>query len=859
MRKLPSDIRPPGLRRLLAADNTAETSVFKLTTTPFTVLPARALTSSPGPLSRGEGESSTNLSSGTTLSAGVGGRAPEGSREVTAARLLAPLLLLLASCSGLQYIPKGEKLYTGSKIIIKAPEKLPKQSTLQAELESVIRPKPNASILGQRPKLYFWHLGVGKKKGLGKTLADKFGEAPVLLSQVKGAATRDLISNRLHNNGYFRGTTTSEVKEQEKTGQVDYTATTGPLYHYTEVKFPKRDTLIDAAIRRTQGASLLKVGDAYNLNTLTAERVRIDAALKNEGYYYFSPDLLIFRVDSTLDKQATVDLCVKPTAPNQTLRPYWLDQVKLNTDYVLTDTLHRQPIRYQGYQYFPDEKIFKASAITRASFLYPDSVFRRRRRDQTLSRLMNLGTFRFVEIRFKPAAAGDTTVQTPAGPPYQRARLDAEVLMTQLKKKSLRAEVQLVTKTNGFTGPALIVAFRNRSALRGGEQLLVNATASTETQTGSGAGGVGLTSYELGVSAQLLIPRLVVPDLPLFDVHLPNSDFQPRTAIAAGYKTVTRAGYFRENLFNVSYGYSWKTRITNEQEIRPIDITYVRLGSQEKPFTDLLNSRPYLKSAFQQQFILASSYRYTYNQQVLEQRRQQIYFSSQVEGSGNLAQSIASSFGFPKTEGKYTIGGQQFSQYLKFDFEVREYYRTNPNPASGNRIVARLQAGVGQPYGNSDVLPYPKQYGIGGPNSVRAFAARGVGPGTYKPAPGEQTRNQFYDQVGDIRLEGNIEYRQDLFPYVKGAVFLDAGNIWLANPDPSRPGVGANGNPDGRFGQFSPRTFFKELAVGGGAGIRIDVQFFVIRFDYALPLRDPTGKTVIGDPGRLNLAIGYPF
>ena len=818
MRKLPSDTRSFGLRRLKAAAVTTKTIVLN-SISQFWSVP-------------------------------------------TAKRASTPLaLLLLASCSGLQYIPKGEKLYTGSKVTIKAPEKLPKQSTLQTELESVIRPKPNASILGLRPKLYFWHLGVGKKKGLGKTLADKFGEAPVLLSQVKIIATRDLISNRLHNSGYFRGTTTSEVKEQEKTGQVNYTASTGPLYHYTEVNFPKRDTLIDAAIRRTQSESLLKVGDAYSLNTLTAERVRIDAALKNQGYYYFSPDLLVFQVDSTLDKKATVDLRVKPTAPEKTLRPYWLDQVKLNTDYQLTDTLHRQPIHYQGYQYFPDEEVFKAVAITRATFLYPDSVFRRRRRDQTLSRLMNLGTFRFVEIRFKPAAAGDTTVSTPAGPPYQRARLDAEVLMTQLKKKSLRAEVQLANKTNGFTGPALIVAFRNRSALRGGEQLLVNATASTETQTSSGrTSGVGLTSYELGLSAQLLIPRLVVPDLPLLDVHLSNSDFQPRTAIAAGYKTVTRAGYFREDLFNVSYGYTWKTKITNEQEIRPIDITYVRLGSQEAPFTELLKTRPYLRSAFQQQFILASSYSYTYNQQVLEQRRQQIYFSGQVEGSGNVAQGVASSFGFPKTDGKYTIGGQQFSQYLKFDLELREYYRINPNPTSGNRIVARLQAGIGRPYGNSTVLPYPKQYGIGGPNSVRAFAARGVGPGTYKPAAGEQTLNQFYDQVGDIRLEGNVEYRQDLFPYVKGAVFLDAGNIWLANPDPSRPGVDAGGHPDGRFGQFSPSTFLKELAVGTGVGIRIDVNFFVIRFDYAFQLRDPTGKKV--DPlnsGRLNLAIGYPF
>jgi hypothetical protein len=765
-------------------------------------------------------------------------------------------LLTLASCSGLKFVPEGEKLYTGSKVIIKPPtnEKVNNQSALQTELESVVRPKPNASILGLRPKLYFWHMGVGKTKGLGKTLADKFGEAPVLLSQVKIAATRDLMTNRLHNNGFFTGTTTSEVKPKDKTAQVDYTAMPGYVYRFTQVNFPKRDTLVDAAIRATQGQSLLKVGDAYNLNTLTAERVRIDAALKEQGYYYFAPDYILFQVDSTLDHKATVDLRIKPTAPAKALQPYWLDQVKLNTNYVLTDTTMRKPIMYQGYQYFPDEEIFKAKAITRATFLYPDSLFRRHRRDQTLSRLMSLGTFRFVEIRFRPAEAGDTTVAVPASTARSasssvglRSRLDADVLMTQLKKKSLRAEVQLASKTNGFTGPALNVSFRNRSALRGAEQLIVNAVASTETQTGNGNGALGLTSFEYGLNAQLLIPRLVVPHVPLLDVHLPNSDFQPRTTIGAGVRAVTRANFFSQNFFNLNYGYSFKTKITNEQEIKPIDITYVQFAPTDT-FTKILDARPYLRSAFQQQFILASSYRYTYNQQVLEQRRQQIYFSGQVEASGNLAQAIATSVGTPEgPSGGNTILGQEYSQYLKFDLELREYYRISPDPTSGNRIVARLLAGIGNPHGNSRVLPYPKQYGIGGPNSVRAFAARGIGPGTYVPLTERQTANSFYDQVGDIRLEGNVEYRQDLFPYVKGAVFMDAGNIWLVNDDPDRPG-----------GQFKASSFLNQLAVGAGVGIRIDVQFFVIRFDYAQPVRLPSG-TPPGTTGRLNLAIGYPF
>ena len=773
------------------------------------------------------------------------------------------LLFLLTSCSGLRYVPEKEHLYTGSTVKINYPVAKPQSAAaLQTELASLFRPKPNASFLGLRPKLYFWHLGVGKTKGLGKLLADKLGEAPVLLSQVKIAATQDLMVNRLHNNGYFRGRVSSETVKKTKTATVNYTAEAGPVTTWQTINFPARDTLVDAAIRATAPGSLLKVGDAYNLNLLTLERVRIDADLKNHGYYYFGSDLLVFQVDTTLgDSHASVDIKVKAAAPRRALQPYRLRSVSLNTNYVLTDTTTRPPVMAGRFRYLPDEKVFRASAITRATFLFPDSVYRRRRRDQTLSRLMSLGTFKFVEIRFRQVAdslaavpRSGAVVPTPANTPaanrqYGLPLLDADVLMTQIQKKSLRAELQLVSKSNGFTGPGLRLTYRNRSALLGAEQLLVNLTASTETQTRGAtneATGGGLTSYELGVDAQLLIPRLVVPNIPFLSPRLPNSDFQPRTTLGAGIKSVVRAGYFRQDVFNANYGYTWKKTILTEQQFTPLNVEYARVTSLDSAFDKLLRLRPFLANSFRQQFILSSSYRYTYNQQVLEQRRQQIYIGAGAEVAGNLAQALARASGQTANErGAYALAGQEFSQYAKFDLELREYFRLSADPAKGNRLVGRLQIGAGLPYGNATVLPYLRQYGIGGPNSIRAFAARSLGPGTYRPDAA--TLNSFYDQVGDLRLEGNLEYRQDLIPYVKGALFVDAGNIWLVNNDPTRPG-----------GQFQASTFLQQLNVGAGAGIRIDVQFLVVRFDYAMPVQAAYG-TPDNSAGRLNLAIGYPF
>ncbi|RZK19474.1 MAG: hypothetical protein EOO56_14095 [Hymenobacter sp.] len=754
-------------------------------------------------------------------------------------------LLVFASCSGLRYIPEGQKLYTGSKVTIEAPTKLRNQSALQTELEALVRPQPNSSFLGLRPKLYFWHLGVGKSKGLKHFLADKLGQAPVLLTQAQPANTRGLMVNRLQNRGYFHGAASSEVVVKANTAQVNYTVRPGQQYTMQEIHFPDRDTLIDAAIRRTEPNTLLKAGDPYDLDVLTNERTRIDQALKNQGYYYFNPTYLLFQVDSTLNGKVNVYYKVKAEAPAKATRPYWLKTISLNVNYVLTDTTTRPPIRFQKYLYYPDEKLFRAKAITRAVFLYPDSLFRQHRRDQTLSRLMSLNTFRYVEIKFQPSAAGDS-----AG----RARLDASVLMTQLRKKSLRTELQLVSKSNGFTGPGLTAQFRNRSAFRGAEQLLINAVASYEVQTKSASnveatrGTTGLISTEFGINAQLLVPRIIAPNLPFFNPRLVNSDFQPRTTFGLGVRYVTRTGYFSTTSYSASYGYSWKTKITNEQELKLVDASYNAV-STEPAFDAVLTARPFLRQAYTSQFILASSYRYTYNQQVLEQRRQQIFFQGMAEVSGNAANALSSLAAGKKTGDQYySIAGQRFAQYAKFDLELREYYRISSQATSGNRIVGRLQIGVGLPYGNSSggSLPYLRQYGIGGPNSIRAFAARQLGPGSYKPLASDIVNN-YYDQVGDLRLEGNLEYRQDLFPYVKGALFVDAGNVWLVNNDPQRPG-----------GQFQASTFLNQLAVGAGAGLRVDVQFFVIRFDYAIPVRANYG-TPDDKSGRLNLAIGYPF
>nr|WP_242693304.1 BamA/TamA family outer membrane protein [Sabulibacter ruber] len=334
--------------------------------------------------------------------------------------------------------------------------------------------------------------------------------------------------------------------------------------------------------------------------------------------------------------------------------------------------------------------------------------------------------------------------------------------------------------------------------------------------------------------------------------------YQPRTRFRLGFRFINRQQYFHQNSFNFEYGYSWRQRSTTEISINPVQVQYARLLNTTPAFEAELAARPFLARSFDQQLIIGGNYRFVYNTQGLEGRKHQFYISPGFDASGGLwglfyrvkNQRPAD----PANPNRFR--GQALSQYVKFDLETRYYFNITDKLV----LATRLLGGYGLPYGNSNVLPYIKQYGIGGPNSIRAFPARSIGPGSYDPTRlvnvGDPVSQSFtyFDQTGDIRLEGNAEFRFPLLdPYLKGAVFVDAGNIWLVNEDPTRPGGKFSGN------------FMSQLAIGAGAGVRIDVQFFVIRVDLAYPLRDPTypngGRPASGlfGTGVLNLAIGYPF
>ncbi|WP_347158679.1 BamA/TamA family outer membrane protein [Pontibacter chitinilyticus] len=777
--------------------------------------------------------------------------------------LLLGIMLVFSGCSSTKTVPEGDALFGSYQVKVKDKgDSSNRKGDLQAELAETVRPKPNASILGMRPKLWIYNAFYTKKeKGIKHWIMTKFGEPPVLLSAVDTTTISGVMSSRLQNRGYFNNTVDSKTTINNKIASIQWTATISEPYRIRKIEYTLNDSLpVLRAINATESESLLKTGDPYDLETMTAERTRIDQELKEEGFYYFSPEFLIFSVDSAVgNRQMDVLLRLKNNTLKQAIQPYTLDDVYIFANYGLGDTyIAGDTIDVRGYHYIPDENYVKAKYLLRSVFLHQDSLYQRQDALLTTSRLMGLPAYKFVNVQYEP----DTT---------KTNQLDAFIYLTPALKKSLRAEVLMVSKSNNFVGPGVTVSFRNRNALKGSELLSVEVSGSFETQTGgkaktateSSSGDTNknsaLTSYELQAQATLTFPRIVSP----FKLHNLRTEFVPKTKIGLGFDFLNRVQYFQMNSFNATYGYNWRPTRTITHEITPINLQFVQLLNPSDKFTEILADRPYLQRSFENQFIIGSLYQLTFSTQMFEKRTHQFFDNFAVDVSGNLLNTIATATGAdqPEVDMPREIFGQPYSQYSRFDNDFRYYF----NFGKESQIVARLVTGVGIPYGNSTNLPYSKQFSIGGPNSLRAFRARSIGPGTYDVP--DSVASSYFDQLGDIRLQANLEYRFPIVGFFKGAVFADAGNIWLLKDYKN-----AKGETDKEGGKFEANDFLSELAIGTGVGLRVDIQFFVIRLDLGIPVQVPylpKGERFILDDfkptfsGRnsmvLNIAIGYPF
>ncbi|WP_455169076.1 translocation and assembly module lipoprotein TamL, partial [Aegicerativicinus sediminis] len=718
------------------------------------------------------------------------------------------IAIILVSCNALKYVPDGERLYTGASVEIQPDSIIPNESQLKDVLEQALIPEPNSSFLGMRPGLYFYYKNQKEHPGfINRWLYKKLGEEPVYQSDVQLYEVEDLLVNRLENRGFFYSTASSDFVEEEKTADAIYKVKVTKPYKMKTFQLDSIEEPLKTRIGELVEETNFKPGMRFDLDALKLERDRIDNGLKRKGYYNFNQNFLLFEADTNRYKNKRFDLYLrlKKDVPKSALIPYRITEINIYPNYdITTDSIPKDTIRFNGKNYLRNELFFKEHRLDPFITLAEGQLYDPGESRSTSRRLSTLGSYKYVNIQHNEI---DSLSNDSIG------YLKTDIYLSPLNKRAVRAELQAVSKSNNFAGPRLAITFVNRNLFKGGELLSVSAHTGYEFQMSKGNQN-GFRNIEVGLNTELLFPRMLSP------IKIENEFFQysiPKTKATLGLNYLSRTGLYQLVNANTSFGYSWNANRFITYDYSPISVVITKLSNTTAEFEDILEANPFLQQSFEQEFIPGTLLGFTYNGMVDQNKTHQIYFSANFETAGNLTGLIGKE---DEVSSNKTVFGMEYAQFAKLDVDLHYHY----NFGNNQTLASRLFAGYGLAYGNSEVIPFIKQYVSGGPYSVRAFRLRSLGPGTFQEPEDNST---FFDQIGNIRFEANVEYRFPLFSFLNGAVFADAGNVWLSKENATVPG-----------GKFTGK-FLSELGMGAGVGLRVDIQGFVLRFDFAAPFHDP--------------------
>ena len=462
-----------------------------------------------------------------------------------------------------------------------------------------------------------------------------------------------------------------------------------------------------------------------------------------------------------------------------------------------------------------------------------EGLFSAYRQSRVQNRLSNVGIFRYADIQYVPR---DTALVSDT--------LDINIVAMLDKPYDAEFDFNIKMKSNNQTGPGASFTVTKNNVFGGGETWNVKLDGSYEWQTGKDRSSL-MNSYELGLSTSLTFPRVVFPRMGDREY-----DFPATTTFRLYADQLNRAKYYKLLAFGGNATYDFQPKPTSKHSFTPFRLTFNVLRDPTDAFQNLQAENPALYVSLRDQFIPAIEYTYTYDNASVRSVRNPIWWQTTVASAGNLTSAIYRLCGQPFSKKDKTLLGVPFAQFLKLNTEFRYHFRIDKNQL----IASRIAAGAIWSYGNTTTAPYTEQFYIGGANSVRAFTARSIGPGGYPPD--EDNKYSFINHVGDVRLEANIEYRFRIISDLHGALFLDAGNVWLMRKDDSRPG-----------GELTLKDFANQIALGTGFGLRYDLDFLVFRLDCGVGLHDPydTGKSgyynipKFRDSLAVHFAIGYPF
>ena len=762
----------------------------------------------------------------------------------------AVIAMIAGGCSTTKRLGEGQVLYTGvKKINITQPEGEKIPGGLESELKDAVNVKPNNPMPFLSPYyrtpfpigLWVYNNWNPDSKGFKGWLYKNLVAQPVLISDVRPQTRTQMMEKVLDDNGYFGSKVSYELnysKKNPKKASITYNIDVAEPYPIDSIIYIDRPDnslthFIDSLAKKD---AYLQKGSIFCVDSLSDVRIKITNRLRNRGYYYFRPEYIEFLADSLINPHhITIKLDLVNNTPAIAMKQFRVGNV--------VTTIERRSMHNPGT---PDTTmtnrgelvVYKPSHLRKS--MIPGCVtfregrlFSVRDMDRTQERLSRLGIFQSVQIQPVPA---DTAID--ADPVM-------DVMITCKFDRPMEAsvEVNATSKSNSYIGPGLIFGLTHNNLFGGAERFSVKFNADYEWQTGKGSKRSIFNSYEFGLNASLAFPRLLAPSF----IRRRERDLN-WTTVTLGADLLNRPHYFKMAEFSGGIAYDWKPTRNSSSTLTLFKLTYTKLMSTTEEFDSIMNLNPSIALSFQSQFIPQLSYTYTLDKYFERDQINGITFTAQFTEAGNLFDGIWSIF---KAKGQKTLFGTPFSQFVKGQLQL--VYNRRLFRHKDQWLVSRVLIGAEHAYGNSTEVPYSEQFYIGGANSIRAFTVRSIGPGSYRPPVGQ--RDSYFDQTGTFKLEANVEYRFPIVSVLHGAVFLDAGNIWLLKKDPLRPG-----------GLLQGKTFLRDIALGTGVGLRVDIGMMVIRGDLGYGLHTPWYDAprkyfniAFKKAFAFHLAIGYPF
>ncbi|MBQ2808063.1 MAG: BamA/TamA family outer membrane protein [Bacteroidaceae bacterium] len=765
--------------------------------------------------------------------------------------IYALLAAMLTACSTTRHIPDGEQLYTGIRSIDFIGKEQYASSTAGQtavqEITSALEYAPNGSVAGSSsfrtfsPGLWFYNTFYKSKGAIGRWLFNSFGSEPVLISKVTPELRARVAADILKYYGYFNGKATARIdtdSKNPKKASVAYSIQFNEPYTLDNVAysgFPhETDSIIDSALRHAH----IRPGTQFNAAALENCRTSISTALRNSGYYNFQPSFINYLAD-TINTPGKINLRMVTAGnlPADAFTTYRIGRINLrvlrngneNAGKQQNDTV---AFRNISYIYNGKKMPVRAGALMRNIQLRPGELYSQAKQQKAGRMLSQMNIFSNVSFNMTPRMDCDT--------------LDVNITAQLDKPYDFTFELNATSKSNSQIGPGSKITLAKKNVFRGGETLKLSLTGSYEWQTDERIKGRAavVNSWEMGADISLDFPRLFFPIIHRRYLRVPST-----TSLRIYTDQMNRSGFFRMIRAGGEATYRIFSSNASTHTVTPFRLTYDMLLSTTARFDSIAADNRAIENSFRNQFIPAMQYTYTYDESS-KPNRNKTWVEASFTSAGNITSLIYWACGQPLDKPDKHILNNPYAQFVKGTAELRNLWKIDKN----NYIANRLMIGAIYSYGNSKYPPYSEQFYIGGANSLRAFTVRSIGPGSFRPH--SNNRYSYLDETGTLKLEMNIEYRFRIISDLHGALFVDAGNIWLLKEDPERPG-----------GRFKWDSFGEQIALNTGFGVRYDLGFLVLRVDFGLGLHAPykTNRkgyfnlNPIKDGFAWHFGIGYPF